>query len=87
MDNTVRHAKIAISWKVDGKRKRDCPKETWRRTIQRERQDLSSSHGLTQPEWPKKEINGEHLLKPDTPQGDTEIEDSVPLCLGRVTWS
>ena len=62
MDNT-RHAKIAISWKQDGKRKRDCPKETWRRTIQRERQDLGSSHGLTQPEWPKKEINGEDLLK------------------------
>ena len=36
MDNT-RHAKIAISWKQDGKRKRDCPKETWRRTLKSER--------------------------------------------------
>ena len=39
MDNN-RHAKIAISWTPDGKRKRRCPKETWRRTIERERQDL-----------------------------------------------
>ena len=39
MDNTS-HAKIAISWPPDGKRKRDRPKETWRRTIERERKDL-----------------------------------------------
>ena len=35
MDNN-RHAKIAISWTPDGKRKRRCPKETWRRTIEME---------------------------------------------------
>ena len=41
MDNN-RHAKIAISWTPDGKRirKRCRHKETWRRTIERERKDL-----------------------------------------------
>ena len=39
IDNT-RHAKIAILWTPDGKRKRGRPKETWRRTIERERKDL-----------------------------------------------
>ena len=39
MDNT-RHTKIVISWTPDGKRKRDHPKETQRRTIERERQDF-----------------------------------------------
>ena len=39
MDNT-KHSKIAISWTPDGKRKRCRPKETWRRTIERERKDL-----------------------------------------------
>ena len=61
MDNT-RHAKIAFSWTPDSKRKRGCSKETWR-TNQSKRQDLGSSHGLTQPKWPKKEIKWEDLLK------------------------
>lgn len=42
MGNT-RHAKIAISWTPDGRRKRGRPKETWRRTIERERKDLGFS--------------------------------------------
>ena len=36
MDNT-RHVKVAISWTPDGRRKRGCPKETWRRSIKKER--------------------------------------------------
>ena len=39
MENT-RHVKLAITWTPEGKRKRGRPKETWRRTIERERQDL-----------------------------------------------
>ena len=40
MDNT-RHAKLAVSWTPDCKRKRGRPKETWRRTTERERKDLN----------------------------------------------
>ena len=57
---------IGTIWTPDCKRKRDSTKETyWRR-----RRDL----GLTQPEWPKKEINGEDLLllRPDSPHGETD---------------
>ena len=42
MENN-RHAKIAISWTPDGRRKRGRPKETWRRTVERERKDLGFS--------------------------------------------
>ena len=38
-ENT-RHIKLAISWTPEGRRKRGRPKETWRRIIERERQDL-----------------------------------------------
>ena len=39
MDNT-RHAKIAIKWTPAGKRKGGWPGEIWRRTTEKERQDL-----------------------------------------------
>lgn len=39
MENT-RHAKLAVTWTPEGKRKRGRPKETWRRTTERERKDL-----------------------------------------------
>ena len=38
-----RHPRIALTWKPQGKRKRGRPKETWRMTTERERQQL----GLT----------------------------------------
>ena len=34
------HPRIALGWAPEGKRKRGRPKETWRRTIERERKDL-----------------------------------------------
>ena len=33
----TRNAKRAINWTQDGERKRDRPKESWRRTIEREK--------------------------------------------------
>ena len=34
------HQRIALSWTPDGKRRRGRPKETWRRTVVREREML-----------------------------------------------
>lgn len=58
MDKT-RHTKIVVSWTSDGKRKRGHPKETWRRTIERERQDFGFHHGPMQPLRPRKKTNWE----------------------------
>ena len=61
MDNT-RHLKIVISWTPDGKKKKKGhPKETRRRTIERERHDFGFHHGPMQPERPRKVTNGEDL--------------------------
>ena len=47
---------MAKERKVDQKKPGDEPLKGKERT-------LGFSHGLTQPKWPKKEINGEDLLK------------------------
>ena len=39
MDKT-KHARIALTWTPEGKRKRGRPKETWRRTVERERKEF-----------------------------------------------
>jgi hypothetical protein len=36
MDNN-RNASTALDWAPEGKRKRGSPKETWRRTVEKER--------------------------------------------------
>ena len=65
--NKIEHARIALTWTPDGRQNRDRPKETWRRTIERER-SLFGWHSWTEAEqrsgdrtgW-KKLING-HIL-------------------------
>ena len=46
MENN-RHARTAITWTPEGKRKRGRPKETWRRTVDRERIEFGF------PSWPE----------------------------------
>ena len=38
--NKSEHARTALTWKPEGRRKRGRPKETWRRTVERERSQL-----------------------------------------------
>ena len=68
MENT-RHAKIAVTWTPEGKRKRGRPKETWRRTIERERKDLgfqswteATKVATERDQW-RRLVNGPILLK------------------------
>ena len=39
MDNN-RNARTALDWAPEGKRQRGRPKETWRRTVEKERKQL-----------------------------------------------
>jgi hypothetical protein len=43
MDNN-RNARTALDWAPEGKRKRGRPKETWRRTVEKERKHLRIQH-------------------------------------------
>jgi hypothetical protein len=36
-----RHARTALTWTPEGRRKKGRPKETWRRTVEREREETS----------------------------------------------
>ena len=36
----TKHARIALTWTSEGRRKRGRPKETWRRTVERERKEF-----------------------------------------------
>jgi hypothetical protein len=44
MDNN-RNARTALDWAPEGKRKRGRPKETWRRTVEKESKPLGFNTG------------------------------------------
>ena len=47
--NRNSHTNIALSWTPEGKRKRGRPKNTWRRTVERERGTVREGvHGMRQ---------------------------------------
>ena len=74
MDNS-RHAKIAISWTPDGKRKSGRPKEP----LKGKERTLGYRHGITQPEWSKKEIDEEDLFNARLSSRTAEIV--VVVCI------
>ena len=41
--NKTSHPFTALTWAPDGKRSRGRPKETWRRTVEKEREELGFS--------------------------------------------
>ena len=83
MDNN-RHAKIAITWTPDGKRKRRCPKETWRRTIERERQDLRFQSQTDATRVAKKRQLERTCERPDSPSGEMCSDIHVNLGAGDI---
>ena len=42
-----RNPQVALSWAPNGKRKRGRPRETWRRTVERERAEMKSTSWAT----------------------------------------
>ena len=59
--------KVALTWKPEGKRKRGRPREAWRRTAEKERNEMGW------PSWRAAEegSRGSH-------QGQAKVERSVP---------
>ena len=76
MDNN-RNARTALDWAPEGKRKRGRPKETWRRTVEKERKHLRIQHMGRGNQTSARLIKMERTRSwPHSPRGDRKLGQS-----------
>jgi len=72
--------KIASTWAPEGKRRRGRPRETWRRTIGKERENISDSRHGGRQRWRQKTelLWGDGLMAPFSTrrEGKNDVEKS-----------
>jgi hypothetical protein len=81
MDNN-RNARTALDWAPEGKRKRGRPKETWRRTVEKERKHLRIQHMGRGNQTSARLIKMERTRSwPHSPRGDRKLGQSYTVHL------